>query len=228
MSHRIVLASTSEEENFILKKKIDPLVTELGEMRFLSVRPQGLSTVLDPNSSLVIMNVTNYSKEIRASVMSLRAAAYNGPILVSAKIESLESIKELQSMQNMVFLEKPFVIRDLQGIIRKFLNARNVYQRIHRRYDTVMSADVEWGDRGRPNANSILFNLSKGGAYIELVGSAMVKRGDQLKVHITLDEIQKSYAMPAKVVWCSNKGMNGGGCGVGVEFVGKSGLVGGL
>ncbi len=224
MSHRIVLASISEEENFILKKKIDPLVTELGEMRFLSVRPQGLSSVLDPNSSLVIMNTSNYTKEIRASVMSLRAAAYSGPILVTSKIESLESVRELQSMQNMVFLEKPFEIRDLQGIIRKFLNARSVYQRIHRRYNTVMSADVEWGDN-RPKATSILFNLSKGGAYIELVGSSLVKKGDQLKVHITLDEIQKTYAMPAKVIWCSNRGMNGG-CGVGVEFLSKSGLIG--
>ncbi len=227
MSHRIVLASTSEEENFILKKKIDPLVTDLGEMRFLSVRPQGLSTVLDPNSSLVIMNVSNYTKEIRATVMSLRAAAYSGPILVTSKIESVESVKELQTMQNMVFLEKPFVVRDLQGIIRKFLNARSVYQRIHRRYNTVMSADVEWGDNVRPKATSILFNLSKGGAYIELVDSAKVKKGDQLKVHITLDEVRKSYAMPAKVIWCSDSGMNGG-CGVGVEFLTKSGLIGGL
>ena len=220
MSHRIVLASISEEENFILKKKIDPLVSELGEMRFLSVRPQGLSAVLDPNSSLVIMNVANYTKEIRASVMSLRGAAYTGPVLVMSKIESLDSVRELQNMQNTVFLEKPFEIRDLQGIIRKFLNARNVFQRIHRRYNTVMSADVEWDDR-RPKATSILFNLSKGGAYIELVGSAAVKKGDQLKVHITLDEVRKSYAMPAKVVWCSDRGMNGG-CGVGVEFLGKA------
>ncbi len=227
MSHRIVLASTSEEENFILKKKIDPLVTELGDMRFLSVRPQGLSTVLDPNSSLVIMNVANYTREVRASVLSLRAAAYTGPILVTSKIESVDSVRELQNMQNIVFLEKPFVVKDLQGIIRKFLNAHNVYQRIHRRYDTVMSADVEWGDGYRPKVTSILFNLSKGGAYIELVGSSTVKKGDQLKVHITLDEVRKSYAMPAKVVWCSDSGVNGGR-GVGVEFLSKSGLIGGL
>ena len=87
-----------------------------------------------------------------------------------------------------------------------------------------MSADVEWGD-SRPKATSVLFNLSKGGAYMELVGSSLVKKGDQLKVHITLDEVQKSYAMPAKVVWCSNRGINGG-CGVGVEFLSKSGFLG--
>jgi Tfp pilus assembly protein PilZ len=226
MSHKIVLASVSEEENLILKKKIDPLVEELGDMRFLSVRPQGLATVLDPNSSLVVVNVLNYTKEIRASVLSIRAAGYTGPVLVISKVESQEAIKELQNMTNTVFLEKPFEVRDLQGIVRKFLNDSNVYQRIHRRYNTVMSADVEWID-SRPNTSSTLFNLSKGGAYIELAENSQVKKGDQLKVYITLDEIQKSYAMQAKVVWCSSEGMNGG-CGVGLEFLGRADLIGGM
>jgi Tfp pilus assembly protein PilZ len=195
-------------------------------MRFLSVRPQGLATVLDPNSSLVVVNVLNYTKEIRASVLSIRAAGYTGPVLVISKVESQEAIKELQNMTNTVFLEKPFEVRDLQGIVRKFLNDSNVYQRIHRRYNTVMSADVEWID-SRPNTSSTLFNLSKGGAYIELAENSQVKKGDQLKVYITLDEIQKSYAMQAKVVWCSSEGMNGG-CGVGLEFLGRADLIGGM
>lgn len=223
LSHKIVLASSSDEENLILKKKIDPLVGELGEMKFLSVKPQGLSSILDPNSSLVIINVAQYTKEVRASVLSLRAAAYMGPILVMAKMEANEMIYELQNMQHTVFLEKPFEVKDLQGIIRKYLNARTVQQRVFRRYNTIMSADVELNEE-QLKTTSTLFNLSKGGAYIELDQDTPVRKGDQIKVYITLDEIQKSYAMQAKVVWYTPNGMNGG-CGLGLEFLGKADII---
>jgi len=226
MIHRIVLASISEEENLLLKKKIDPLTSELGEMKLSSVRPQGMAAALDPNSNLVIINVFTYTKETRATVMSLRSAGYSGPVLVTSKIESLEAVRELQNMQNTVFLEKPFEVRDFQGIIRKFLSDSSVYQRIHRRYNLAMSADVEWVDN-RPKASSRVLNLSKGGAFIELQQNSKVKKGDRLKVYIILDEIKKSYAMIARVAWCSNQVRNGA-YGVGLEFLGKIDLVSGF
>jgi hypothetical protein len=215
--NKLLLASVTEEENYILRRKLEPLTEELGALQFISVRPQGLISAADSSMSLAILNTLSYSRNHRVTLLALRASGYNGPVLVCAKAESREMIKELQAMRSTVFLEKPFEPKDLQGIVRKFIKAYNVSQQYHRRYTTAMSTEVEFGDK---KATGTLLNLSRGGAYFEFAKMAPVKNGDELKLHLNLNQVRRSYAMPVRVIWTTPIGFSGG-FGVGVEFIGR-------
>lgn len=220
---RIILASTSEQENYILKRKIDPIIYDLGPIQFMSVRPQGVHSSLDSTVSMVILNTPTFSTQARSAVTDARRLGYKGPIMVLSKAESLEQVKEIKALENVVLLEKPFEIKDLQGIVRKFILARKVEQRIYRRYHTVQRAEVELEGRERKSATT-LFNLSRGGCYFEFPRTTEIKVGDTVKMTIELAEVNRRYAMPAKVVWTTAMGISGGH-GVGVEFIGRGNVV---
>ncbi len=216
---RVILASTSEQENYILKRKIDPIVYDLGPIQFMSVRPQGVPSSLDSSVSLVAINTPSFNSQARLAITDSRRLGYRGPIMVLSKIDTVEAVKEIKAMENVVLLEKPYDVKDLQGVVRKFILARKVEQRIYRRYHTVQRAEVEIVGRDRKSATT-LFNLSRGGCYFEFPRTTEVKVGDTLRMTIELSEVNRRYAMPAKVVWTTAMGMSGGH-GVGVEFIGR-------
>lgn len=216
---RIILASTSEQENYILKRKIDPIVYDLGPIQFMSVRPQGVHSALDSLVSIVVLNTPSFNVPARQAITDARRLGYKGPIMILSKVDTIEGLKEIKALDNVVLLEKPYEVKDLQGIVRKFILARKVEQRIYRRYHTVQRAEVEIVGHER-KAMTTLFNLSRGGCYFEFTDGAKVKVGDTVKMTIELAEVNRRYAMPAKVVWTTAAGMSGGH-GVGVEFLGR-------
>lgn len=216
---RIILASMSEQENYILKRKIDPIIYDLGPVQFMSVRPQGVHSALDSSVSMVILNTPTFNSQARLAGADSRRLGYKGPIMVLSKMDTVEAVKEIKAMENIVLLEKPYEVKDLQGIVRKFILARKVEQRIYRRYHTVQRAEVEIVGRDNKSVTT-LFNLSRGGCYFEFPRTTEVKVGDTLKMTIELAEVNRRYDMPAKVVWTTAMGMSGGH-GVGVEFIGR-------
>lgn len=220
MKQKVVLASASEQENVILKRKLDPIAFDLGPTQFLSVRPQGVQNALDASVALVILNTPTFTSTSRQAITDSRRLGYKGPMLIVSKVDMIEAVEELKAMENVVLLQRPYEVRDLQGLVRKSFITRKVSQQVHRRYNTVQKAHVDVGS-GKPKASTTLFNLSRGGCYFEFPQRADVRVGQIVRMTIELDEVNRIYAMPAKVVWTTPMGISGGH-GVGVEFIGKT------
>jgi Tfp pilus assembly protein PilZ len=215
---KILLASTTEEENLILRRKLEPLTGEIGNISYVTTRPQALVYSARDNFELVVINVPEFTNEHRSTVLKLRELGYRGSLIVTAKAKTADQIREINAMQSTVFVEKPYEIKDLLGVVSKILRARSVSQRIFRRYYTMQKAEVEITAEQR-KAPTTLYNLSKGGAYIELANTETLKIGDELTLHVPLNEMRRTYQMAARVVWTTIVGA-GGGFGVGLEFVG--------
>ncbi len=212
----LYLASKTEEENLIVRRRIECLTSEFSKLRFVGLHPQGLAMSAHEKMTVVVLNLPEWTHSEMRYVRDARAAGYNGPILVMAKSNGSAALRNLRAMNGVVFLEKPFVTKDLVGIVRKMLLARVVAQRIHRRFNTDEMAELEFYGRNDRYATKMT-NLSKGGAFVEFPHAAPVKIGDMLRMTIELKKVSRVYTVPARVVWTAK---GGAGTGVGVEFVG--------
>ncbi len=213
----IFLASRTEQENQILRHKLEPLHKEFRNLHFLSVHHRGLIASLDQPAAVIVLNHVEWGARQQKDIFELRDIGYTGPILVVAKITGEESVEKLQSMDQVVFLEKPFEPRDFEGIIRKMLHARAVAQRIHRRYLTAQDVEIEPFGKNATYYSRVV-NLSAGGAYLEFMSNAPVNEGELVRVRFDLSELNRTYTMPARIVW-ARKSANTS-VAVGVEFIG--------
>ena len=219
-SPTVYLVSRSEEENHFLSRKLDPLNQEFANLRFVSLHTQGLrSSARDPIST-VVMNFQDWTQTEAGHLEDLREGGYEGPVLVIARANTSAALKMLKETDDVVFLEKPFEPKDLTGIVRKMLTIRAVAQRVHRRYNTSQSAELEFYGRNDSFASKVA-NLSKGGAYLELASGPNFRVGDMIRVKLELQEVNRVYSMPAKVVW-TRRFTGNSGTGVGVEFIGPA------
>ena len=214
----VYLASRTEEENQLLKRKLDPLKREFNQVRFIGLHPQGLALSASEKMAVVVMNVSEWNKNEMACLLSLRTAGYRGPILVMARVKVSKALESLRLMDNVLLLEKPFENKDLLGIVRKMLNARAVAQQVHRRFHTDEVAEIV--PFGKDDAyETKLFNISKGGAYLEFEAYAPVRIGDMVRVKVELKAVNRVYTVPARVVW-TGKAAGRSATGAGVQFVG--------
>lgn len=216
--NRILLASISEEENYILRRKLEPLSRDLGRLIFATTRPQGLMFSFKDGHNLIVFNVADFTPEHRDIILKLRDNGYKGEIVVCAKARNPDVIREVNVMPSTTFIEKPYENKDLLGVVTKLLSTKEVSQRIFRRYYTMQKAEIEFTESQRKESTT-LYNLSKGGAYIEFSQRENLKVGDKITLHVPLNEVRRTYEMPARVVWTTANGQ-GGGYGVGLEFVG--------
>ncbi len=215
----VYLASKTEQENQILSRKLDVLEPEFPGLRFISLHPQGLASSVAETMAVVVINVQEWNRSEAISLVQLREAGYRGQVLVMAKANATAAVKSLQAMDGVVFLEKPFEAKDLIGIVRKMLTERAVAQRVHRRYNTNESAEVELYGRSDRFLTKV-HNMSKGGAYLEFQQPTALKVGDMVRVKVELKDVNRIYTMPARVVWTSRAASVRGGIGAGVEFIG--------
>lgn len=215
----VYLASRTEEENQILKRKLEPLRNEFDQLRFIGLHPQGLALSAQEKMAAVILNVPEWHGTEAAHLASLRMAGYQGPVLVSAKGSQSAAMKSLQAMDSVVFLEKPFDTKDLVGIVKKMLHARVVAQRIHRRFNTDESAEIlPFGKND--SYFSRVCNISRGGAYLEFSTPAPIRTGDMVRVKVELRDVHRIYTVPARVVWMGLPLESSGQTAAGVQFVG--------
>ncbi len=216
---KIFLVSQTEEENHLLKRKVEPLMRGGEALAFVGVRPQLLPQSVDKDVSIVVLNSNIFNEVFHQAIVETRKIGYRGPILVLSKADSLEARTILRSLENVFFLEKPYQIRDLIGLMRKVLFEDKIAKRIHKRFATEQEAKVSFSGKSGLT-HSTMLNLSKGGAFVLIPEVVEVKIGDQMTVTVTLDDVNKTYVMPCKAVWISPE-MQPGETGVGVEFVGK-------
>lgn len=213
----LVTASKTEQENYILQKKLEVLDYEFKGLSFMGVHPAGLQASVDRLTASVIINLSEWSARDMKMISDLRSGGYNGPILVMAKPDTEASMAELRAQPGVGYLEKPFEPKDLIGITRKMLHARKVSHQVHRRFNTAQDAEVE--AVGGKKLLSRVRNLSRGGAYLEFLTPAPVKIGEIVTVKLELSQLNRVYTLPAKVIWTSRG--SGRGAGVGVEFTGR-------
>lgn len=214
----IYLASKSEQENQIMRHKLEPLTKEFRNLNFLSVHHRGLIASMDHPAALVVLNHLEYGIRQHLELNQLREAGYVGQILVLAKPLGPEVVTEFQSQENLILLEKPFETRDFEGVVRKILNAREVAQRIHRRYNTAQECEIEPFGKNATYISRVC-NLSVGGAYLEFISPPPLAEGELVRLRFDLSEMNRTYTMPARVVW-SKRAANKSGSALGVEFIG--------
>lgn len=214
----VFLASRTEEENQLLKRKLEILLPEFPGMKFVGLHPQGLAFSYSENMAVVIINVPEWNTHEALHLANLRGAGYKGPVLVSSKPNGAQALKTLRAQDAVVYLEKPFENKDLIGIVNKMLTARAVAQRVHRRFNTDQAAEIEFYGRNDRYISRVC-NLSKGGAYLETSIGAAIRVGDMMRVTLELKDVNRTYTMPARVVW-TRRSAERGDTGVGVEFVG--------
>jgi hypothetical protein len=212
----VVISSKTEQDNYIFQKKLEPLREEFEDTEFACIHPVGLQSVIEPSVGVVILNSAEWSDKEAQYLGDLKALEYQGPILIASKFTSLQLKSVPMADPRAVLLEKPFDIKDLRGIVRKMLLARAVAQRVHRRFVTSQDAQVEPFGRNESYLSRVR-NLSRGGAYLEFVQAVPLRTGEMVRLKMALQDVNRTYLMPAKVVWT---GKDGNDKSVGVEFVG--------
>jgi Tfp pilus assembly protein PilZ len=218
----VYLASRTEQENQILCKKLEPLHDEFPGVRYVGLHPQGIAMAARDRIDTLVLNIAELNPLEIERVRDARRSGYTGPILVAAKPGRGAELSELQAMRGVVFLEKPFETKDLLGILSKMLTARMVAQRVHRRFNTDQMGALEFYGRTE-QIKSKVCNISKGGAYLELMTPAPLRAGDIVRLTVELNDLNRCYVVSARVVWTKNLNQKDSP-GVGVEFVGTPDL----
>ena len=214
----VFIASKTEQENYILQKKIEGLEYEFTDVKFSSVHTAGLTLAVDRLTAGVILNLNDWVAKEALLIQELRKTGYVGPILVLAKADPAVVNRDLRAISDIVFLPKPAASKDILGVVRKQLLARKVAQQRHRRFPTSQDAEIEIESTGGRMISRVR-NLSKGGAYLEFMTASALKVGELLTVKLELKDLQRTYTLPAKVVWSNKAGSRG--LGIGVEFTGR-------
>lgn len=216
---QLVLASRTENENSLLQRKLLPLMDSVPNgVRFLTTRPQAAQLELGGDPDLVIFNFHDWNQDELKWVEALRTGGYKNTIVILAKADVPTAVQNLQFSDRIVYLEKPYENRDLVGIVDKALANVEVAQQIHKRFATEQEAQIEFG-AGRLFSSRI-FNMSRTGAYLELNALQDVKIGDTVKVRMELENVNRTYVMPARIVWTQQMGRMGG-TGLGLHFTGR-------
>lgn len=216
---RVILASRAEHENALLQKKLQPLSELFPQgLRMISTRPLAARLEVSGDPDLVVFNFNDVNPEELKALSDLRHEGYSKMVLILGKSSSPTMVANLRALDRVVYLEKPFENRDLVGIAEKSILKGEVAQQIHRRFNTEQQALVEFGE-GRPVGSRVL-NMSKTGAYLELNTLQDVRIGDEVKLRLDLDDMKRTYVMPARIVWSQVMGRTGG-TGVGVHFTGR-------
>lgn len=219
---QVILASRTEQENLLLRRKLVSLEDCFDDgVKMIPTRPQSAKlelTQVDPD--LIVFNFNDWSREELKSVAEVRGEGYDRMILVLAKSDAPTAVQNLKFMDRVVYVEKPYEARDLVGIAQKAIQQGHVKQRLHRRFNTLQDAEVEF-EMGGQIFQSRLFNLSRTGAYLELSTLRQCLPGEPIRLRMELHDVSRTYVMPCEVIWTQPMGQHGG-TGLGVKFTGRA------
>lgn len=190
------------------------------DVELVSVAQKAVQRLTSQTVDLCVFNFDLFTRDKIKLATDLRSLGYEFPVLVLSRIIATDAYEAIRNMHHTILLEKPFEHKDLWGLSDKLISGRSVAQRTHRRFYTNQKAAIATFDGGTSAANGKLFNLSRGGAYLEFgEGSSQVKQGDMLQLNVQLNEVYRQYNVSARVVWTTTEGLWGTGRGIGVEFV---------
>lgn len=196
----VVIVSANQVEGKKIFESLAQVDTSEYRMEFEFLRPAQLPDQLDPAVDLIVYNNnTNMNMNIYQQVTAWRKKGCLCSVLLLSKVSDEAIMNTLESMNNLVILEKPYLDRDLKGITEKLLNVGKINQRKFRRYDVEQSVSLSSYKTGF-NAETNVRNMSRGGLCIagNIDG---LKTGDLLRVDFHLEKINARRAINGKVVW---------------------------
>ena len=214
---KMLIASSTEEESALFRKQVGPLLGTCYSPVMPETHINSVLQALDHRIGLVVLNL----RLIRAShlhlVREIRTSGYSGWILMVGRAYGPDVVIKCKKMDNVHFIERPYEKEDLLGILRKIAKNNLVRQRVFRRFRTLQNTKLQSYMKDDA-ADGVIHNLSRGGAYIEGGSLAHFRVGELVKLHVNLNEMDKNYAVPARVVWL-NEIKDKTQTGVGLEFV---------
>jgi response regulator RpfG family c-di-GMP phosphodiesterase len=158
---------------------------------------------LDANTISVINKLRSYNQALAI-------------VIVCNKVHR-EVVTFAKEGKRIVILERPYSERELTRICEKIVLGLEIFQRKTKRFPTNQPADVEKLNR-HETAVCQVFNMSKGGAYIELEKGAL-SPGDVIKLNIHLDKLGKVHTLHAEVIWVVPHGFHQEKNGAGLKFM---------
>lgn len=212
---QILLIGKRNEEIVALKQQLSRNTGY--EVELASLAQRAIQRITTGRIDLCVFNFELFTKDKIKMATDLRTLGYEFPVLVLSRIIAMDAYEAIQNMHHTILLEKPFEHKDLTGICDKMISNLPVSQRHHRRFYTNQFASVA-PFKGGAAIDAKLYNLSRGGAYIETPKDT-VKTGDVVQLNIQLQEVYRKYNVNAKVIWTKKDGLWGTGPGVGVEFI---------
>ncbi|MCC6277638.1 MAG: PilZ domain-containing protein [Oligoflexia bacterium] len=212
---RFLLVSRKTDDAFRIKTEVER--NKLYKVELEESASGAIEKIKEGDVHCLVFNFESFKTTKMPLVKSLREAGYTFPIIVFAEYVQKESLLEMAKLTKAVVIERPFEPKDVWGICEKLVQGYDVPQRVHRRFYTNQTAVFEKVVSGELVQGRI-YNLSKGGAYIE-VTEGKVGLGDLVKVEIHLDKVSRSYNVDAQVVWTSQKGGWLGKPAAGVRFI---------
>jgi Tfp pilus assembly protein PilZ len=214
--HRLLLSCKSIDDSRLLKNYLE---TELPFEIFLANHTSEIAPSLKAkNIHLLILQTGLLAKQDMAYALQLRSSGYNYPIMMITDVVGDMDVEEANDKHKIYFMERPFELRTMKGLVRKLLSARPVVQQVFRRYRTNIPATIETfisGDKFPTH----MFNLSRGGAYFELPKKPNVNVGDLLRLKVQSGDAKREHSVHGRIVWMTHKGHAAGGYGVGVKFM---------
>ncbi len=192
----------------------------LGKMNTLTATSaeEAANEIKNNEYSLVVFNMNKFSTDKLDMAKYLRGMGHYFPLMAVANETTFDTLLQIETLPNTVLLEKPYDDKDLVGLAQKLITGSPVNQRIFRRFITNQMAHVEVFPTGDV-LDSRIFNLSRGGAYLEVANEVSLKKGDIIKVDVKLRQINKRHGFHAKVIWTSEKAIWNKGKAVGIEFL---------
>ncbi|MCB0350365.1 MAG: PilZ domain-containing protein [Bdellovibrionales bacterium] len=154
-----------------------------------------------------------------AIVEFLKNSGMSFPVLIITDKIQLKYNGKLNMLQDIHVMVRPVSEKNVVGLTKKLLKARQVPKQNFRRFNTNQIAEVE----DLASGNSLLtsmYNLSKGGAYCEFDSrNSTVAVGDLFRMKVFITDTNSEYTFSAKVVWTTPKGRFSGRYGCGFKFV---------
>jgi hypothetical protein len=187
------------------------------EVELIETAAQLIDRVSKGNVQGLVCNVHNFDSPFLALITKARDLCKNMLTVVVSETVDEKVSTALKKVDRIVNVDKPNSIKSMSLLCERIVHGHGIAGRQNRRFPTNQNAKVQ-----RLESNDILdgrvFNMSKGGAYIELLkGTLNVK--DVVKVVIQLDKLGKEHVVHGRVMWTAPKGLSEGNFGLGIEFV---------
>jgi hypothetical protein len=208
----LILLSRSKPARDLLNTKFSGLCGELSNLRIIPIEIEQLATQAADSIQGVVFDVENYSPADEAIIIKLRDHGYVGGVLVLGQRAAGSGFPQTRFFDKVVFVDKPYDDKDVIGIVRRMLLAPIIAARRYPRHETNETAELHFETTHLSQVCKVK-NMSKGGAYLEFGKSMAVRIGDAVTLKIKLGQLNREYALKARVAWINPRG------GFGVEFV---------
>lgn len=199
MQFNILLVSKDEYEGKILANQI---TSKSNYNIFQERNPRAVLYRMKTNTiHALVMNIANFNLPQVALIDQIRAQKFKFKIIVLAEKVQAMAHAAVEDLPNVAVLGKSFINIDTDffGFLKRVIAQEKISKRTTKRHTAKQTAVIKHVKSGE-TFNAVVFNLSSTGAYLEL-NKGHLNIHDKIRVIIPLDELNKTHALSAVVVW---------------------------